>query len=130
MADYLVTDAELTTIADAIRTKGETSNSLVFPNGFISAIEDIPSGSGGGDVTITVTDTLGTMSTSNIYIPTTGSVVNEHDPEDFVNRFLVTVPADSMFAIFLALGQAVGGSNVTLENINDNWVVTSYEKQD
>lgn len=38
MADYLVTDTELTSIANAIRTKGGTSASLAFPSDFISAI--------------------------------------------------------------------------------------------
>lgn len=48
MADYLVTDTELTSIADAIRTKGGTSASLEFPTEFVSAINDIETG-GGGD---------------------------------------------------------------------------------
>lgn len=41
MADYLTTDSELTSIANAIRTKGKTSAALVYPNGFISAIQAI-----------------------------------------------------------------------------------------
>ena len=41
MADYLTTDSELTSIANAIRTKGRTSAALVYPNGFISAIQAI-----------------------------------------------------------------------------------------
>lgn len=48
MANYLVTDTELTSIADAIRTKGGTSESLEFPTAFVSAIGNIPSGGGGG----------------------------------------------------------------------------------
>lgn len=47
MALYTVTDTELTSIANAIRAKGGTSASLVYPSGFISAIGDIPSGCGG-----------------------------------------------------------------------------------
>lgn len=43
MADYLVTDTDLTAIASAIRTKGGTSAGLVFPSGFISAIGNITS---------------------------------------------------------------------------------------
>lgn len=39
MAEYIVTDSELTSIADAIRVKSGTSGSLAFPNGFIDAIE-------------------------------------------------------------------------------------------
>lgn len=45
MADYLVTDTELTSVANAIRTKGGTSANLSFPTEFVSAINDIPTGS-------------------------------------------------------------------------------------
>lgn len=47
MADYLVTDTELTSIADAIRAKGGTSADLEFPTEFVQAINDIPTGGGG-----------------------------------------------------------------------------------
>jgi len=52
MADYLVTDTELTSIANAIRTKGGTSASLTFPTGFVSAINDIQTGGGGVDLPV------------------------------------------------------------------------------
>lgn len=39
--DYITTDTELTLVANAIRAKGRTSNQLVYPNGFVSAIDDI-----------------------------------------------------------------------------------------
>lgn len=42
--DYLVTDTELTSVADAIRTKGGTSADLVFPADFVSAINNIQGG--------------------------------------------------------------------------------------
>ena len=41
MADYLTTDTELIAIADAIRAKGGTSESLEYPADFVSAINDI-----------------------------------------------------------------------------------------
>lgn len=44
MANYLVTDTELISIADAIRVKGGTSDQLIFPSGFISAVNDISGG--------------------------------------------------------------------------------------
>lgn len=44
MSDYLVTDTELTSVANAIRTKGGTSANLSFPTEFVSAINDIPTG--------------------------------------------------------------------------------------
>lgn len=45
MADYKVTDTQLSSIANAIRTRGGTSAPLEFPAAFVSAIENIPSGS-------------------------------------------------------------------------------------
>jgi hypothetical protein len=49
MTDYLVDGSNLTSIANAIRTKGGTSAQLEFPDEFISAINAIPTG-GGGEV--------------------------------------------------------------------------------
>ena len=49
MTDYITTDTELTSIANAIRIKGSTSASLTFPNGFVSAIQNIPGGGGGNE---------------------------------------------------------------------------------
>ena len=40
-------DADLTAVADAIRTKGGTSEALSFPDGFVSAVEGIQAGGGG-----------------------------------------------------------------------------------
>lgn len=53
MADYLTTDTELASIADAIRTKGGTVAPLVYPQGFIDAIMALPGG-GSNDYTVTV----------------------------------------------------------------------------
>lgn len=44
-AEYKITDTELIAIANAIRTRGETSALLEFPSGFVSAIEAISGGS-------------------------------------------------------------------------------------
>jgi len=48
LVDSAQLDADLEDIADAIRAKGGTSASLAFPNDFVSAIEAIPTGGGGG----------------------------------------------------------------------------------
>lgn len=48
LVDSTQLDADLTSVANAIRTKGGTSASLAFPAGFVSAVEAIPTG-GGGD---------------------------------------------------------------------------------
>lgn len=52
MANYIASDTDLTSVANAIRTKGGTSASLIFPSGFVSAVQNIPSG-GGGSTLIT-----------------------------------------------------------------------------
>ena len=91
MANYLVTDTELTSIADAIRTKGGTSASLEFPTDFVSAIENIPSGGGGGSTTVSVSEFTG-----NIYYI---------DPADGMLKYVNTgiwtgsVPSGSMVVL-------------------------------
>ena len=42
--DSVQLDANLTAVADAIRTKGETADTLAFPDGFVSAIGAIQTG--------------------------------------------------------------------------------------
>lgn len=46
MANYIATTEELTAVANAIRAKGGTSEQLVFPEGFVSAIDNIQAGGG------------------------------------------------------------------------------------
>ena len=48
LVDSTQLDADLTSVANAIRTKGGTSAQLAFPAGFVSAVEAIPTGGGGG----------------------------------------------------------------------------------
>ena len=48
LVDSAQLDADLTTVANAIRTRGGTSDTLSFPSGMASAVLAIPSGGGGG----------------------------------------------------------------------------------
>lgn len=41
---YITSDIDLTSVANAIRTKGGTSTSLVYPAGYVSAINALPTG--------------------------------------------------------------------------------------
>ncbi len=50
LVDSTQLDSDLTSVANAIRTKGGTSASLAFPADFVSAIGAIPSGGGGTPV--------------------------------------------------------------------------------
>ena len=47
LVDSAQLDADLTSVANAIRTKGGTSAQLSFPSGFVSAINAIQTGGGG-----------------------------------------------------------------------------------
>lgn len=73
MSNYLVTDTDLTSVANAIRTKGGTSAALEFPFGFVSAVQAIPTGGGAAKMetgtftltadtkTFTINHSLGTI---------------------------------------------------------------------
>ena len=60
MSNYVVSDTNLTAVANAIRTKGGTSATLSFPDGFVAAIGDIQTGGGGG------TDTLAALEANTL----------------------------------------------------------------
>ena len=65
--EYLTLKSELTLVADAIRAKGGTSAPLVYPNGFVTAIQAIQTGGGttsGAPGDITFYDYDGTIVTS------------------------------------------------------------------
>lgn len=85
MANYIATDTDLTTVANAIRTKGGTSAQLTFPSGFASAIANLPEGgiSGGynvtfndgtDDVAIVSVEAGGTINANPIVLTKTGYV--------------------------------------------------------
>lgn len=48
LVDSTQLNADLTSVANAIRTKGGTSAQMAFPAGFVSAVQAIPTGGGGG----------------------------------------------------------------------------------
>lgn len=50
MAEYLTNTTDLTAVANAIRSKGGTTDPLVYPDGFVTAINNIQASSGGVDI--------------------------------------------------------------------------------
>ena len=86
MAEYLTNTADLTAVADAIRAKGGTAAQLVYPAGFVSAIQAIQTGvtpqlivttSAGATVTATkgsktVSGTAGTDGTCTLELSEAG----------------------------------------------------------
>ena len=55
MAEYLTNDTDLKKVADAIRTKGGTTDPLVYPDGFAEAIGNIQTGSPEQEKSVTIT---------------------------------------------------------------------------
>lgn len=55
MAEYLTNTADLTAVADAIRAKGGTSEQLVYPTGFVSAIQAIETAKPEQEKSVTIT---------------------------------------------------------------------------
>ena len=55
MAEYLTNTTDLTKVASAIREKGGTSAPLVYPDGFVSAIQSIDTTGGLKPATVTIT---------------------------------------------------------------------------
>lgn len=133
MADYLVTDTELTSIANAIRTKGGTQAQLSFPTDFVSAINAISGGGGGLEyetgtfspesdiarpeiifknshtdppVMVTIQDSTGT-------IYTTSSTVVEFTFAYFSKFSGTPLVASSSLSIYAILYQVNRGSNAS-----------------
>ena len=86
MAEYLTNTTDLTKVATAIREKGGTSDSLVYPDGFVTAIQAIQTGtelqiivSGTSGATVTATkgskDVSGTLvnGTCTLVVPEAGT---------------------------------------------------------
>ena len=74
MAEYLTNTADLTAVADAIRAKGGTSDPLVYPDGFVTAIQAIQTGT---ELQIIVTVTSGaTVTATKGSLSESGTSVN------------------------------------------------------
>ena len=108
MSDYLTTDTELTSIANAIRTKGGTSASLTYPAGFVSAIEAIPSGGGGNPEA---------QSNDVNFYDYDGTILYSYSASDFLN--LTALPANPSH-----IGLTAQGWNWTLSGAKT--FVTTY----
>ena len=55
MAEYLTNTTDLTSVANAIRAKSGTSDPLVYPDGFVTAIQSIDTTGGTKPATLTIT---------------------------------------------------------------------------
>lgn len=104
VVDSASLDSKLTQVADAIRTKGNTSADLQFPSGFISAIQAIQTGT---ELQIIVTVTSGaTVTATKGSLSVSGTSVN--------NSCTLIVPEAGTWSVKATLnGQTSDTKNVT-----------------
>lgn len=101
MSDYRVKGTDLASVADAIRTKGGTSESLSFPDGFVSAVQNIPTGGGSTLIAKSITAN-GTYNASS-------------DNADGYSSVNVAVPSRAIIGTFTASSDEKGAAkNIAL----------------
>lgn len=128
MADYKVSDSDLTSVASAIRTKGGTSASLSFPSGFVTAIGNISTGGGSTLITksITANGTYNASSDSadgyssvtvtvpspfvKVYTYTVSSAISEAAKNVILTVMTGYYDSDAVFYLFVINGNTETGS--------------------
>ena len=102
MAEYLTNTTDLTKVASAIREKGGTSDPLVYPDGFVTAIQAIQTGT---ELQIIVTVTSGaTVTATKGSLSVSGTSVN--------NSCTLTVPEEGEWTVSATLGGETSTSNI------------------
>lgn len=110
MAEYLTNTTDLTKVAAAIREKGGTSDPLVYPDGFVTAIQAIQTGT---ELQIVVTVTSGaTVTATKGSLSVSGTSVN--------GTCTLTVSEAGEWTVSATLGGETSNSNI----VN---VVSSYD---
>ena len=122
MAEYLMDTTDLTKIASAIRTKGGTSDSLVYPDGFVTAIQAIQTGTELKIVVsvtsgAAVTATKGSLSVSGTSVNGTCTLVVPEEGEWTVSATLDGKPSDSNIVNVVS---SYDTSLVFIPALNDN----------
>lgn len=99
MAEYLTNTADLTAVADAIRAKGGTSKQLVYPSGFVSAIQAIK------------TDAVESIEWHQCPELVRNYLENvTYDPADYITSQIANyAPATAVVSNYKPIGQEAGG---------------------
>lgn len=112
VVDSAALDSKLTQVADAIRTKGNTSAGLQFPSGFISAIQAIQTGT---ELKIIVSVTSGaTVTATKGSKVVSGTAVN--------GTCTLVVPEEGEWTVSATLGGETSKSNVV--NVTSSYDTT------
>lgn len=113
LVDSTQLDADLTSVANAIRTKGGTSASLAFPADFVSAIAAIPTGGGSGITKETVSYTTTGANYANA-IPISGDVTKILFAHFYDND--AAYPTNNSVYEGMKIGPALAHFNATAED--------------
>ena len=99
MAEYLTNTADLTAVADAIRAKGGTAAQLVYPAGFVSAIQAIENGA------------VEALEWHQCPEPVRNYLANVvYDPADYSTSQIANyAPATAVVSNYKPIGQEAGG---------------------
>lgn len=112
MAEYLTNTTDLTKVASAIREKGGTSDSLVYPDGFVTAIQAIQTGT---ELQIIVTVESGaTVTATKGSLSVSGTSVN--------GTCTLIVPEAGTWSVSATLGGQI--SDTKTISITDNYAVS------
>lgn len=128
MADYIVKDTELTSVANAIRTAGGTSSLLNFPNGFVNAVNNISGGSSDfSTAQVTVInnslDNIPFYASFNTPYGTIGSQTSRHQSNE---SFDVIIHNNLGALLYFDWGDVTYQTEVTgnIEKDNDDFLIT------
>ena len=91
MAEYLTNTTDLTKVASAIREKGGTSDPLVYPDGFVTAIQAIETGGGGGSNELV--NSLIDRTISGAYVNNTVTIIGKYGLAGCTKLTSVVLPA-------------------------------------
>ena len=91
MAEYLTNTTDLTKVASAIRAKGGTSAPLVYPDGFVTAIQAIETGGGGGSDELV--NSLIDRTISGAYVNNTVTIIGRYGLSNCTKLTSVVLPA-------------------------------------
>jgi len=120
---YYATGTEVTSIADAIRIKGGTSQSLTFPDDFVQAIEDLVPQPSLSTLSVTPAPTIQSFSASPTY-DGYGTVTVYAIPA----QYIVTTDATATASVILSSYTAyVNGAKVTGNLIIQHYYTGSSE---
>ena len=128
MANYLVTDTELTSVANAIRTKGGTTAQLSFPTGFVSAVNAISSSD--ANIEFLYEGSLGKIVEDSGTATDVGTI-NFSDYISNYSTFVIVVTSDAESGVLGMLGHIgfVSGSSPKKSYLNISTLIIGEDAQ-